>query len=80
LTGALQRRKMICHVWFVTFVYSERYSGGSELLIIGERLLGGQTERAWADCTSVAFAVSRWPLVVRQAKSVPAINYERTKD
>src|SRR5579859_1603302 len=36
LAGALERRKMICHVWFVTFVYSERYSGGSELLIIGE--------------------------------------------
>src|SRR5581483_5326976 len=34
LAGALQRRKMICHVWFVTFVYSERYSGGSEFFII----------------------------------------------
>src|ERR1700676_1447968 len=38
LAGALQRRKMICHGWFVTFVCIERYSGGSELLIIGERL------------------------------------------
>jgi hypothetical protein len=44
LAGALQRRKMICHVWFVTFVYSERYSGGSEFLIIGEQLSVGQTD------------------------------------
>jgi hypothetical protein len=43
LAGALQRRKMICHVWFVTFVYLERYSGGSELLIIGVRRSAGQT-------------------------------------
>jgi len=46
LTGALQRRKMICHIWFVTFVYSERYSGGSEFLIIGEQLSVGQTDVA----------------------------------
>jgi hypothetical protein len=46
LAGALQRRKMICHVWFVTFVYSERYSGGSEFLIIGEQLSVGQTDVA----------------------------------
>src|SRR6266496_4732435 len=44
LTGALQRRKMICHVWFVTFVCSERYSTGSEFLIIGEHLSTGQTD------------------------------------
>src|SRR5215831_2035933 len=34
---------MICHVWFVTFVCPERYSGGSEFLIIGEQLHTGQT-------------------------------------
>ena len=44
LAGALLRRKMICHVWFVTFVYSERYSGGSETLIIWEHLSMGQTD------------------------------------
>ena len=43
LAGALHRRKMICHVWFVTFVSSERYSGGSELLIIGVQRSTGQT-------------------------------------
>jgi len=43
LAGALQRRKMICHVWFVTFVSSERYSGGSEFLIIGVQRSTGQT-------------------------------------
>ena len=46
LAGALQRRKMICHVWFVTFVCLERYSGGSELLIIEVQLLNGQTVAA----------------------------------
>ena len=46
LTGALLRRKMICHVWFVTFVCTARYSGGSELLIIGEQLSTGQTDVA----------------------------------
>ena len=43
LAGALLRRKMVCHVWFVTFVSSERYSGGSEFLIIGEPSSAGQT-------------------------------------
>src|SRR5579864_9190878 len=43
LAGALLRRKMICHVWFVTFVSSERYSGGSEFLIIGVQRSTGQT-------------------------------------
>src|SRR5215467_3620876 len=42
LARAFLRRKMICHVWFVTFVPSERYSGGSEFLIIGEHLQTGQ--------------------------------------
>src|SRR5215471_13967666 len=28
LAGAFKRRKMICHVWFVTFVCIARYSGG----------------------------------------------------
>jgi hypothetical protein len=37
LARTFQRRKMICHSWFVTFVYSEEYSGGSEFLIIGEQ-------------------------------------------
>jgi hypothetical protein len=27
LARTLQRRKMICHSWFVTFVSAERYSG-----------------------------------------------------
>src|SRR5579864_5617139 len=44
LAGALLRRKMVCHVWFVTFVSSERYSGGSEFLIIGEQLTAGQSD------------------------------------
>jgi hypothetical protein len=44
LTGALQRRKMICHVWFVTFVCLESYSGRSESMIIREQLFAGQTD------------------------------------
>jgi hypothetical protein len=36
LARTFLRRKMICHGWFVTFVSTERYSGGSEFLIIGE--------------------------------------------
>jgi hypothetical protein len=44
LTGALQRRKMICHVWFVTFVCLESYSGRSETVIIREQLFAGQTD------------------------------------
>jgi hypothetical protein len=35
---------MICHVWFVTFVCLERYSGKSESLIICEQLFAGQTD------------------------------------
>ena len=35
LAGALQRREMVCRLWFVTFVYLERFSGGSESPIIG---------------------------------------------
>ena len=33
LAGALQRRKMICHGWFITFVYLEDIRGGSESLL-----------------------------------------------
>jgi hypothetical protein len=36
LTGAFERRKMISHVWFVTFVCTERYSASTEFLIIGK--------------------------------------------
>ena len=36
LTGAFERRKMISHVCFVTFVSTERYSASTESLIIGE--------------------------------------------
>jgi hypothetical protein len=36
LARTFQRRKMICHGWIVTFVTTESYSDGSELLIIGK--------------------------------------------
>ncbi len=36
LTGAFERRKMISHVCFVTFVSTAGYSVSAELLIIGE--------------------------------------------
>ena len=34
LTGAFQRRKMISHEWFVTFVCIARYSASSEYVIL----------------------------------------------
>jgi hypothetical protein len=43
LTGALERGLMICHVCFVTFVCTARYSGRSETLIIGAEFAPGQT-------------------------------------
>src|SRR5882724_7095021 len=42
---------MVC---FVTFVYPETYSGGSEFLIIGEQLSTGQTHGSQHDSRRTA--------------------------
>jgi len=43
LAGALQRRKMICHSWFVTFVSTARYSGGVRITYYRGAFTDGQT-------------------------------------
>jgi hypothetical protein len=59
---------MICHVWFVTFVSSERYSGGSEFLIIGEQLAAGQSDGGISEkrrpSTAQALIDSSTPIIV----------------
>lgn len=58
LTGALERRKMISHVWFVTFVCPARYSVSPELPIIGEQVLTGQTHGMASDSRSAGSSES----------------------
>jgi hypothetical protein len=43
LTGAFQRRKMISHGWFVTFVCIARYSASTEYVILRDSVSAGQT-------------------------------------
>ena len=67
LSGALQRRKMVCHVWFVTFVSMERCSDWSRIrYFTGVSQLDGQTLMADALERLKILLNSSTPIVVME--------------